>query len=345
MLEPKPNWSDIPRCVSREMESILGSVVKKTEIVYGGFGPSATFRLYLQDGRTIFVKGAGKGSTSVNWKGVKKEEILYQEVKAVQAFSPAYIGSVKQSDWHLLLLEDMGHAVEVPPWTEALARNAMEGVAQFHLLGLQEKAKLEKMDVATFAFQWRMLKETKAERELLFALFPGKRDEIITWFDHVIDHLIEAEERVFDINQPWGLIHCDLRSDNLRFLEQKLILFDWATTCMGPLMLDIAFFLPSIWGQSGPFPSILLTEYTGIMQNNGVVFSQSSIEAAAAFTAGFFAARAGKEPIDFLPRLRAIQYMQLGPALHWVADALGLPAPPSLPPLERNGLDADKSLN
>lgn len=60
-------------------------------------------------------------------------------------------------------------------------------------------------------------------------------------------------------------------------------------------------------------------------QKNEVTFPEFCISAAAALTAVFFAARAGKEPTSMLPRLRDLQRMQLGPALDWMVSCLNLP--------------------
>ena len=76
MREIKPYWTDVPKKLQEEIENKLGSRIYKVERVFGGFGSSATFRLFVEDGRIIFAKGAGKGSTSVNWEGISMEEQL-----------------------------------------------------------------------------------------------------------------------------------------------------------------------------------------------------------------------------------------------------------------------------
>jgi hypothetical protein len=135
-----------------------------------------------------------------------------------------------------------------------------------------------------------------------------------------------AESEMMNPNQPWGLIHKDIRSDNLR-LDGKLVLFDRASVCRGPSILDVVFFFPSVTGEGGPTADSLLPVYKEVMAGEGVRFPAYAERAAAAATVGFFASRAGKPPIPALPRLRKIQRLQLGPALQWAAN-LNLPQPP-----------------
>ena len=330
MLEKKPYWTDVPKALQDEIARKLGSRIIKADRVFGGYGPSATFRLYLEDGRTIFAKGAGKGSTAFNWEAVSIEEQVYTKILSIRPFSPQYFGSVKTDGWHLFFLEDLHGTIEVPPWTEALAKQVIDGIAVFHIQGQKEKESVQKIDPKKYGSNWKSLKENEAERELFLALFQEKKKEAEAWFENVIDMAIEAEEQVYRSDQPWGLVHFDLRSDNMRIRNGKLVLFDWSYLCYGPLILDISFFLPSVFKQGGPSPEVLLSEYLTSMNRSGITFPKFCISAAAAFVAGFFAARAGKEPIPSCPRLREIQRMQLGPALDWMTTCLNLPKPPSI---------------
>ena len=55
--EAKPIWSVVPEAVRAETERILGARVARAARAFGGYGPSATFRLILDDGRRAFFKG------------------------------------------------------------------------------------------------------------------------------------------------------------------------------------------------------------------------------------------------------------------------------------------------
>src|SRR5437867_7774247 len=81
--EAKPPWSDVPRAVKDEVARILGSPVARAERAYGGYAPSATFRVVLRDRRRAFLKStyplpAGSG---VIW-GVAEEERAYRALRS-----------------------------------------------------------------------------------------------------------------------------------------------------------------------------------------------------------------------------------------------------------------------
>ena len=124
MREPKPYWRDVPEAVRLAIEAAMGSAIARAHRVFGGYGPSATFRICLEDGRTLFAKGAGKGSNEVNWRVLPNEERAYRELGSIRPVAPAFFGSVAAPGWHLLLLEDLSRTTKVPPWTEELALGA-----------------------------------------------------------------------------------------------------------------------------------------------------------------------------------------------------------------------------
>ncbi|MCZ8516895.1 phosphotransferase [Paenibacillus filicis] len=330
MREPKPYWRDVPKELRKQVEEKMGSSIRRASRVFGGYGPTATFRFFLEDGRTIFAKGAGQGSIAENWRVLPLEEAAYRHVTAITPISPRYFGSVSVDGWHLLLLEDLRIAKKVPPWSEALALQAIRDLAAFHVQGLSEAGKVQAMAGKGFTDNWLNIKNNHDERTDFLGLFQDKRNEAEAWLDAVIDTLIPIEGELMRPDQPWGLIHKDVRSDNLRFRNGSLVLFDWASACRGPLIFDAGFFFPSIEGEGGPTAERLLPEYKRAMAARGIDFPSYAEQSVAAAAAGFFATRAGKPPIPLLPRLRSIQRLQLGPALRWSSTLLGLPKPPAI---------------
>lgn len=329
MQEPKPYWRDVPQELRKQMEDKMASPIRWATRVFGGYGPTATFRLFLEDGRTLFAKGAGKGSIAENWRVLPMEEAMYRDVHAIAPISPRYYGSVGVDGWHLLLLEDLRQVKKVPPWSKGLALQAMRDIAAFHLRGIAEMGKVEAMAGKGVTDNWLAIKNNMDERNCFLGMFQENVKEAEAWLDVVIDTFIAKEGDLMRSDQPWGLIHKDIRSDNLRFRNNSLVLFDWALACRGPLLFDVGFFFPSIEGEGGPAAECLLPVYMQEMAAHGIVFPPFAEQAAAVAAAGFFATRAGKPPIPLLPRLRYIQRLQLGPALRWSSQLLGLPSPPT----------------
>ena len=54
--EAKPPWSAVPRAVKDEVERVAGARITRATRAYGGYAPSATYRLTLANGRTAFLK-------------------------------------------------------------------------------------------------------------------------------------------------------------------------------------------------------------------------------------------------------------------------------------------------
>ena len=97
---------------------VLGSRVARADRVYGGYAPSATFRLKLADGKRAFFKAsypAPKGS-GVRWF-MDHEARNYRTLERfIRPWAPRFHGSFARDGWHVLLLEDLGPR-SVPPWT------------------------------------------------------------------------------------------------------------------------------------------------------------------------------------------------------------------------------------
>jgi hypothetical protein len=271
LREPKTFWRDTPIALRKEIQSLVGSPIRKAIRVFGGYGPSATFRLFLEDGRTIFAKGAGKGANSEIWRAIPLEESAYRNINAIRPISPAYLGSVIVKDWHLLLLEDLRKVIKVPPWTDKLAVQAVHDIAQFHLHGMVEEGKVEDIKTKGFIDNWQNIRNSRVESDYFLGLFQQERSRAEAWLNDTQNILITAESEMMSPNQPWGLIHKDIRSDNLRFKDGKLVLFDWASVCRGPLILDIVFFFPSVTGEGGPTADHLCLYIQRLWQKGGKI--------------------------------------------------------------------------
>lgn len=328
MREKKPYWRQVPQFLQDQVGALVGSPVKRAVRVFGGYGPSATFRATLADGRRVFIKGAGIGATEHHWTVLPREQRHYETLPALHRIGPRYWGAVTAPGWHLLVLEDLTGTTIVPPWTRTLAQSAMENVAHFHLDGLRESVPVRPFPTEGFTSNWARLAADATLASNFLSLFRSHQRQTAAWLHRALPRLVAAEQYLVRQDQPWGLIHMDLRSDNLRFRQGTLVLFDWADACYGPLLFDVAGFLPSIEAEGGPRAPELASVYLNTMRKGGIVFPDYGLGAAATGVAGYFATRAGEPPIPALPRLRAVQRAQLSRALPWASTLLGLDSPP-----------------
>jgi aminoglycoside phosphotransferase (APT) family kinase protein len=129
------------------------------------------------------------------------------------------------------------------------------------------------------------------------------------WLEMALPSLLAAETAAR--LEGDGLVHLDVRSDNLCFVGDRAVLVDWNHACRGNAALDVAGWLPSLAAEGGPDPMAMMPDEPEL----------------AALISGYFAARAGLPPPEDAPRVRAVQLSQLKTALPWAAASLGLPPP------------------
>lgn len=323
--EPKPAWSEVPAAVRHEAEARLGSRVVRATRAYGGYAASATFRLRLSNGRRAFFKaGYPPPAGSAAIFPIDHEERRYKALSPlVGRWMPRYHGSFRRERWHVLLLEDLGPAT-IPPWTAARARAATRSYARFHraMLGRTLPRWLSRTQHAAFGGYWRRL-EKLAELDGTASLARRRADEAREWIDVALPILIEHERALAGARRPFTLLHFDTRSDNIRLLGDRLVMFDWPFACMGPAEFDVVAFAQSIATEpGGPPPERIVAWYEEVLP-----LRASELDASIAGIAGYFAHRAWQPPMPGLPRIRSIQRRQLKATLAWAARRFDLPDP------------------
>lgn len=248
----------------------------------------------LDDGRTVFVKAGAEEVTS----GFLREEIEFY--RAVQApFLPVFHGA-DDRDPPLLVLEDLNGCFSVPPWSDdhiaavVGVLDELRATAPPPDLGSAERYRAE------WADRWD---KVAADPEPFLALGLCSR----RWLREALPALTAAAKAA-----PLGgdvLVHIDIRSDNLAFVDGRAKLVDWNFASAGDPKLDLACWLPSLHAEGGPAPETLMPEGGGEL---------------AALLAGVWAAVAGLPPPPTAPSVRAVQIAQLRVALPWAARELGL---------------------
>ena len=322
--EPKPAWSEVPIAVRREAERRLRSRVVRATRAYGGYAASATFRLVLANGKRAFFKAGyppPPGSAAIF--PIDREEKRYRTLlPIVGRWMPRQYGSFKKDDWHVLLMEDLGPS-SVPPWTAPKARIAARSYAGFHRAtrGRQLPRSLPRRDFAEFSGFWRALRKSGALSAT--ASLAGERsDEAAEWIDVALPIFIAHERELARPRAPFALLHFDTRSDNIRIVGERMVMFDWPFASVGPAEFDVAAFLQAVVAEGGPAPERVLGWYEDVLP-----LRAREIDASIAGIAGYFADRAPKPPMPGLPRIRSIQRRQLKATLRWAARRFGLPEP------------------
>jgi len=324
MREAKPAWSAVPPAVRRETERRLGSRVARATRAYGGYAASATFRLVLANGKRAFFKAGyppPPGSAAIF--PIAAEERRYRALNPIVGRSmPKLFDSFELERWQVLLMEDVG-SPSVPPWTPAKSRIAARSYARFHkaTLGARLPAWLSRKQHSGFGAFWRRLEKERL-LDATASLAGRDRDEAREWLDVALPMLVARERDLGRARRPFALLHFDTRSDNIRLVGDRLVMFDWPFASVGPAEFDVAAFAQAIAAEGGPDPERVIASYEEVLP-----LRARELDASIAGIAGYFAHRAPQPPLPGLPRLRSIQRRQLKATLAWAARRFGLPDP------------------
>jgi Ser/Thr protein kinase RdoA (MazF antagonist) len=326
--EAKLPWKRIPKIIRQRVDDALGSRVIRAVRVWGGYGPTPTYRLMLEDGRRAFFKGTFHASNEFMKHALQVEERVYHDLGATLGrWMPQWYAMLHHEDWHVLLLEDLGPK-SVPPWTPEKTRKIAHSLADFHLSTfdshLQPPAWLPRPAEELAQESWtRTVEESTQFRHL--ASFAG--DEVphaLEWLQAIspkIDQLMTLGQQTLK-EGPYAILHGDIRSDNLRFTCGRLSLFDWPSISVGRPEWDIVAFAQSVTVDEGPSPEQVMAWY-----GERFPLNNAAVESALAFWFTFFAARAWLPDIPGLPRLRPFQRQQLAVLANWTARQWSFPTP------------------
>jgi hypothetical protein len=292
--------------------------------VYGGYAPSATFRLVLANGRRAFYKSSypAPKTSAVTWF-MDREALNYRRLgKLISPWAPRFFGSFEDDGWHVLLLEDLGPR-SVPPWSDAKARTAARSYARFHRRTYRTRlprslSRTEHVDYSRF---WRTLRAT-GELARVAALAGRRAAEAEEWLAVALPVAIEHERVLERARPPFALLHFDTRSDNVRLFGARLRIFDWPFACAGPPEFDVVGFAQAIAAEGGPRPERVMAWYEAILP-----LRPSLVDASLASVTGYFADCGWRPPLEGLPRVRAWQRAQLKECIAWSARRFVLPEP------------------
>ena len=200
----------------------------------------------------------------------------------------------------MLVLEDLSGAVWHAPWTTARITQVLDTLQQ--VAATTPPVTLPSLEARrpTLVGWARVAQDPVA--------FLGLQLCSPSWLSHALDTLIAAEARARLAGD--NLVHGDVRSDNLCFAGDRVVLVDWNAASRGQSKVDIALWLPSLHLEGGPLPETILPGEPCL----------------AAMISGYFAARVGR-PAENIPeaRIRALQCAQLRVALPWAVRELALP--------------------
>ena len=322
-VEPKPAWRSIPAPIRSAVGETLGAAVTTGRRVWGGYGPSPTFRLKLSDGRRAFLKGCTPDATTFMRAAFERELRAYADLRdQINDWTPSVFGSFRKHGWEILLLEDLGPK-SVPPWTPGKTKSIVHSFALFHAANKGKPLPNWLRRPAGWfddglSWGWIASRRATLERAGMAGRYAA---EAAIWFREHGPRLASLSKRLLGASRP-QLIHADARSDNLRWKGGRLYLLDWAEAVAGPPEFDAAFFIQSIAVESVLEPEAILRWYEQVHPLRSEV-----MDAAVCAAAAYFVDRAWMPELPGLPRLRTFQKRQLVVTLKWALRRFGIDVP------------------
>jgi Phosphotransferase enzyme family len=262
--------------------------------VSGGYTSAQRLIVTCGDGTSVFVKGAIDTRTAT-W--LRTEYRIYSQI--VAPFLPRMLTWEDDGACPFLVLEDLSDAVWHAPWNMARITRVLETLR--HVAATAPPVLLPDLGASRSQVSGWAHVEAEPATFLRLGLCSAR------WLARTIGVLATAEASVRLSGEE--LVHGDVRSDNLCFVENRVVLVDWNLAGRGNGTLDIAGWLPSLHLEGGPLPDAILVAPPGW----------------AALISGYFAMRAGLPAEQASPRIRELQHAQLRVALPWAVRALGLP--------------------
>jgi hypothetical protein len=281
-----------------EITRIVGANVVRLEHVEGrGYTHVGRHRVFLDDGRTVFVKAA-VDELSAGW--LRTEIGVYTSVAG--SFLPVFHGWAEPDGLPLIVLEDLGEAHWPPPWRVGDVELVLRALRE--LAATTPPGHVGRISREELACEWR---EVERDPEPFLSTGMVTRG----WLEEQLPALRDAAERApFDGDE---LLHLDVRSDNLALRGGSAVLVDWNWVCVGNAVLDVVAWAPSLRFEGGPPPEELV--------------AGDGVGELAAALAGVWAARVGLPPPPTAPRVRIGQRQQLSIALPWACRLLGIDEP------------------
>lgn len=211
-----------------------------------GLSPAERFVVTFRDGSRVFVKAAVDGATA---EELRRESRVLAAIPG--SFCPRILTWREDPQRPVLITEDLSTAYwpadhNWGTWLPGQFDILLHTLAE--LRSVEAPAWLPVAEPAGHSI-WRRIEE-EAERFLALGLCSE------SWFRAAIDGLAAAEEGL-----EWDghtLIHNDVRSDNLCFQGNRMVLVDWGGACRGRADHDLASVACTLPLEGGPDPASLM---------------------------------------------------------------------------------------
>lgn len=337
LSEVKPDFDMIPEDMLKKIGRRLSGEVEDGEIVFGSFSASAGYVLTMDSGLKIFAKGTHPGEMAHGTQHLRQEIAAYENLPVLKDVSPAYYSFVTDNDedgwslglWEYIQPDPVAHATTaVDDMMAQLVKVHQSTVPPDVLLHAREQN-----FIAGFfndEKKWRRLQDDKTVREKFLTLFDDAA-EGAAWLENALPALTALQTKNADAAYTEGLIHGDLRMDNVIFARSGVYLVDWPNACLGAVVFDLAFIIAHLESLGIGAAEDFIATYKDA---GGQPFTSEATAAEElcqmlAAIGGYFADQAYRAVPEKLPRLRWMQKSMLLACLNILTRFGKIESPPS----------------
>jgi Ser/Thr protein kinase RdoA (MazF antagonist) len=292
----------IPAHVRAGIEAIIGGGAVVTAVSQsGGFSPGTADRVVTVDGRRAFVKAA---STALNEQTPSMHRAEADVVGQLppNSYVPTLLGVYDDGVWVGLVFEDVDGHTPAVPWNTAELEAAMTALQQmaeaFTPSPVPDLPSVTSFYASVFAGWERIRTEPPADLD--------------PWARRRLDDLCRLAERGLACLVGDGLLHSDIRADNLLIrTDGTVAVVDWPWACNGAAWFDQLLLCINVDLYGGYNAEELVSHYLGTV-------SRDDITAVLAALCGYFTDVARQPSDPGLPTVRAFQRAQAQSTLSWL---------------------------
>lgn len=309
------DWRDLPRHVRTRIAELAGAQVTAEISATSGFSPGFAAVLELADGRGVFVKAVSSAENPLS-PDLARAEARVAACLPPQVPAPRLQWSHDDGDWVILGFDVVhGRSPELP-WNSDDLTAVLDAVARLADAEPLPGHTLPRTDdqLATEFTGWRKIA----------AMDPSEQDraeqaggELGRWARQNLERLQLAEQESLHAISGDGLVHGDLRADNVLIDpdHHRVWLIDWPHASVGAPWLDLAFMLPSVTLQGGGDAA---TIFRSQPVSEGV--SDDELRAGLAGLAGYFVWSSLQPAPPGIPNLRRFQAAQGMATVRWFRE-------------------------
>jgi len=304
-------WRDLPRSVRARIAQLAGAAVSSETSATSGFSPGFAAVLELGDGSEVFVK-AVSAEQNPQSPELARREIVVAAALPPEVNATRLLWSDDDGTWVILCFEAVHGRSPEQPWRNDELDRVLAAVTDLATVRPLEPNSLRSIasTLADDFHGWRTIAAAPSTGRAQGAAVFGPRG---AWVLAHLDELAEWERGWVDAAAGTGLVHGDLRADNVLLDNDRTWLVDWPHAAIGAPWLDLAFMLPSVEMQGGGLADDLFWSHPVAA---GV--APHALRSVLAALAGYFTLSSHQAPPIGVPNLRRFQHAQAAVALDWL---------------------------